>query len=131
MKRTLAVLSGLITIIVLSTATDVVLHRSGVFPPMGQPMGAALWWFAIGYRFAYTFLGGWISAKLDPQPGMRATWILTGLGVVLGLAGIAVSIGKPELGPAWYAWGVAVTGPLACWLGGTFYNHNPKRSEAL
>ena len=98
MKRAIAVLAGLIAIFILSTATDPIMHRSGVFPPMGQPVSAALWWLAIGYRFAYTFLGGWISARLDPQPGMRATWILAG--------------------------------PLACWLGGTYY-HNPKQTEAL
>lgn len=130
MKRTLAVIAGLITVIVLSTLTDMILHSTGVFPAMGQPMSAALWLLAIAYRFAFTFAGGWLSAKLDPERGMKAVWILSGIGFLLGLVGVAIAMGKPEMGPAWYAWGVALTGPFASWFGGKFFNRKPKSSEA-
>ncbi|MEO7424755.1 MAG: hypothetical protein ABI036_06175 [Fibrobacteria bacterium] len=131
MKLTLAVLAGLITVIFLSTVTDIIMHSTGVFPPMGQPMAAALWVLAVAYRFVFTFLGGWISARLDPRRGMKAVRILTGLGCLLGLAGVGMAMSKPEMGPAWYAWGVALTGPLASWLGGVFFNRNMKQTEAI
>jgi len=61
---------------------------------------------------------------------MRAVWILTGIGVIFGLLGVAVSLSKPDLGPAWYARGVALTGPPSSWLGGRlrirFETHSPK-----
>ncbi len=131
MKLALAVLAGLITVIFLSTVTDLIMHAIGAFPPMGQPMATGLWVLAVAYRFVFTFAGGWISAKLDPQRGMKAVWILTGLGCLLGLAGVGVAMGKPEMGPAWYAWGVALTGPLASWLGGISFNRKLKQTEAI
>jgi hypothetical protein len=130
MKRTLAVIAGLITVIVLSTLTDMIMHATGVFPALGQAMSTSLWLLAIAYRFAFTFAGGWLSAKLDPQRGMKAVWILTGIGLLLGLVGVGIAMGKPEMGPVWYAWGVALTGPLASWLGGIFFNRKPIASEA-
>jgi hypothetical protein len=118
LRRAGAVFAGLMAVIVLSTVVDLILHSTGVFPAMGQPMSTGLWCLAIGYRFAFTLLGGWIAAQLDPHGSMRAVWILTGLGCVLGLMGVGVALSKPQMGPLWYAWGVALTGPPASWLGG-------------
>jgi len=42
MKTTGSLLAGLITTFMLSTAVDVALHATGVFPPFGQPMSNAL-----------------------------------------------------------------------------------------
>jgi hypothetical protein len=114
-----AVLAGLVTVVVLSTATDAVLHATGVFPPMGRPMAGGLWVLATAYRFVFTFLGGWVTARLAPEPRMRAVWILTGIGAALGLVGVLSTLGAgPELGPLWYPVAVAVTGPIASWWGG-------------
>lgn len=114
----LAVLGGLVTVIVLSTAVDAVLHATHVFPAEGQAMSTGMWWLAIGYRAVFTLAGGWVAARLLPSAPMRAAGILTAIGTVLGLVGVAVSMGKPEMGPAWYAWGVALTGPPCSWWGG-------------
>ncbi len=130
LRRAGAVLGGLVTVVVLSTATDAVLHALGVFPAMGRPMSAALWWTAIGYRAGFTLLGGWVAARLDPRAPMRAAWILTGVGTVLGLAGVAVAMSQPGLGPLWYAWAVALTGPPASWLGGRLRVAQATRKEA-
>ncbi len=129
LRRTAAVFAGLLCIVVLSTAVDAVMHSTGVFPPMGQPMSTTLWWWAITYRAVLTLLGGWIAARLDPAKSMRAVLILTGLGVVLGLVGVGIAASQPELGPAWYAWGVALTGPPCCWLGGLLYFRTHTRSR--
>ncbi len=118
LRRAGAVLAGLVTVIVTSSVADAVMHGKGIFPPMGQPMAPGLWWLAVTYRMVFTVLGGWIASRLDPEHGMRAAWILTGLGCVLGLAGVGVALTHPEMGPQWYAWAVAVTGPPASWLGG-------------
>jgi hypothetical protein len=62
-----------------------VMHYTGIFPSIGKPMITILWCLAIGYRFGFTFLAGWITARLDPNQGMKATLFLTGIGCVLGL----------------------------------------------
>jgi len=127
-RRAGAVAGGLATVIVFSTALDAVMHATGLFPPIGQPMAATRWWLAVGYRFAVTLLGGWTAARFDPDRGMRAAWILTGLGAALGLAGLGVGLAHPELGPLWYAWAVALTGPPASWLGGRLSIHQRKET---
>jgi hypothetical protein len=50
LRRIDAVLAGLLAIIILSTATDAVLHATGVFPPSGQPMVDAFFLLATAYR---------------------------------------------------------------------------------
>jgi len=45
-RRIGAVLAGLLAIIILSSATDMVLHATRVFPPSGQPMSDALFLLA-------------------------------------------------------------------------------------
>ena len=129
-RRTAAVLAGLAVVVILSSVTDGVMHACGVFPAMGQPMTTGLWVLAVSYRFAFTLLGGWVAGRLDPGRTMRAVWILTGLGVALGLLGVGVSLSHPELGPAWYAWAVALNGPPASWLGGRIFVHSLNRTEA-
>ena len=127
LRRAGAVIAGLLTTIIVTTVVDVILHSTGVFPPMGQPMSSTLWWLAIGYRVVITVLGGWVTAKLDPSEPMRAVAIGTGIGCVLGLVGVGIAMSKPEMGPAWYAWGVALTGPPACWWGGTLFVRSTSR----
>lgn len=127
LRRAGAVIAGLLTTIIVTTIVDIGMHATGVFPPMGQPMSSSLWWLAIAYRAVITVGGGWVTAKLDPSEPMRAVAIGTGIGSVLGLVGVGVALSKPEMGPAWYAWGVALTGPPACWLGGLlFTNAHPR-----
>jgi hypothetical protein len=85
---------------VLSTAADALLYGTGVFPPMGQPMAVGLWILATAYRFAFTFLGGSLTARLAREPRMRRVWVATGIGAFLGLVGVLVTLGKgPEFGP--------------------------------
>ena len=129
-RRTVAVLAGLVTVVALSVTTDAVMHAAGVFPSTGTLTAAWAWGVAIGYRFAFSMLGGWVAARLDPAKPTLAAGILATLGLVLGLLGVAVSIGHPEMGPSWYAWGVALTGPPATWIGGRLLAHNPSRLEA-
>ncbi len=122
-RRTLrsigAVLAGLLAIVVLSTATDMAMHASGVFPPMGQPMSDGLFLFAMAYRVVYGVAACYLAARLAPNRPMGHALLLGAVGVVIGLAGTAATWNRgPEFGPKWYALAVAAS-PLPCaWVGG-------------
>ena len=49
-KSIRAVVAGVLVIIVVTTLVDIVLHATGVFPPMIQPMSNALKVLATSYR---------------------------------------------------------------------------------
>jgi hypothetical protein len=119
MKSIGAVLAGLLLIVILSSAVDVVLHATGVFPPWGQPMSDALFALATGYRIVISVGGCWVAARLAPNRPMQHALVLGAIGFVISAIGAAVTIGRgPEFGPAWYPLVlVAVSMPCA-WLGG-------------
>src|SRR6187402_3166600 len=52
-RRIGSVLAGLVTIFFLSTATDMALHATSVFPPFGERMSDALFVLAAAYRVLY------------------------------------------------------------------------------
>lgn len=59
-----AIVVGIITIVVLSTLTDFVLEKLGVFPPPEQ--GLFITWMllvAFIYRSIYAVIGGYITAS--------------------------------------------------------------------
>jgi len=109
---------GLVAIFVLSSACDGLMHAVGVFPAMGKPMSAGLFALALSYRSLISVFGCALAARLSVTRPMRTALLLGGVGVLLSLVGLAVSLSKPELGPIWYpAALVAVALPCA-WLGG-------------
>lgn len=117
-----AVLAGLVVVIVLSTAADMVMHATGVFPPSGEPMTDPVQHLlALAYRGLFTVVGGWVTARLAPSAPGKHVLVLAGAGLMLGGLGVAVSL-TSDLGPAWYAIAVAVTGPLCTLLGGYLYS---------
>ncbi len=119
MKSIGAVLAGLLTIVILSSAVDVALHAAGVFPPWGQPMSGALFALALGYRIVISIGGCWLAARLAPNRPMQHALILGGIGVVLSAVGAAMTIGKgPEFGPMWYPLALVVVAMPCAWLGG-------------
>lgn len=92
LRRIGAVLAGFLAIIILSTATDMALHATGVFPPFGQRMGDALFLLALSYRIVY------------------------------GVAGLVVSIAGAvvmwDAGPARYFLAVIAIAMPCAWAGG-------------
>lgn len=116
-RRILAVTAGFLAVVVLSTATDQVLHATGVYPPPGQRMSDGLFALALAYRIVFTVLGGWITVRMAPDRPMAHAWVLAGIGLVAGCAGAAFALSHPELGPAWYAIAIAATGAPCVWLG--------------
>jgi len=83
-----AVLAGLLIIVILSTAVDVVLHATGVFPPWGQPMSDRL--FALG---------------------------VVGV-VISIIGAVATIGRGPEFGPTWYPLALVIVAMPCAWVGG-------------
>ena len=121
-----AVLAGLIFIFITHVGTDAVMHASGVFPPVGQPMyDIGLLLMASLYRGIYSVIGCYLAARLAPKYPMRHALILGGIGVLLSTAG---AIALWDFGPAWYPLSlIALSIPYA-WLGGKVFEARAGRS---
>src|SRR6185369_3723171 len=117
-RSIVAVAAGFLTVVVLSLATDQLLHVLDVYPPWGQPMWEAhLNALALSYRIVYTLLGGFITARLAPHTPMRHVMILAIIGLVAGTAGAVAAI-TGNFGPNWYPIALAVTAYPCTWFGG-------------
>ena len=119
LRRVGAVLAGLLLVIITSTATDALMHGTGIFPPLGWPMPDSLFVLALAYRIVYSVAGGYLTARLAPdQPIKHALWLGI-IGLVLGLAGAAATWNRgSEFGPKWYPLLLAATAIPSTWLGG-------------
>jgi hypothetical protein len=116
-----AVLAGLIAIVVVSTATDALLHATGVFPPFGEPMSGALFLLATAYRIVYGVAGSYLAARLTPDRPMRHALALGVVGLVVSIAGAAATWDAgPAFGPRWYPLAVIAIAMPCAWVGGRF-----------
>ncbi|MEN3328886.1 MAG: hypothetical protein V7638_3693 [Acidobacteriota bacterium] len=114
-----AVLAGLLFVIIITTATDALLHATGIFPPWGQPMSDSLFLLAFAYRIVYGIAGGYITARLAPDKPVKHAVVLGAIGFVLSLAGAAATWNRgPEFGPKWYPLALIVIAIPTAWLGG-------------
>jgi hypothetical protein len=110
-----AVAAGLVGIFAVTTATDVVMHATGVFPPPGAPpMSGVLFLFAFAYRFVFDVAGCWLTARLAPRRPMRHAMVLGSIGFVLSIAG---ALAMWDAGPAWYPISLAASALPCAWLG--------------
>jgi hypothetical protein len=118
-RSIVAVFAGFVAVVVLSLATDQVLHVLDVYPPWGEPMyDTGLNALALTYRIIYTLLGGFVTARLAPRAPMRHVMVLALIGLAAGTAGAIVAITQADLGPSWYPIALAVTAYPVTWLGG-------------
>jgi MFS family permease len=111
-----AVLAGMITIVALSTGTDWLLERLGIFPPPEQ--GLFIVWMlllALVYRSIYAVAGGYVTAMLAPDRPMRHAIILGIIGIVASIAGTIVGW---DLSAHWYPILLIITSLPCTWLGG-------------
>jgi peptidoglycan/LPS O-acetylase OafA/YrhL len=115
-----AVAAGFVVTAVASTAADAAMHAAGIFPSSPRSMSEPLFALAATYRALFTVAGGYVTARLAPDRPMRHAWILAGIGLVAGLAGIVAYyiIGGAELGPAWYPISIPIEAIPCVWLGG-------------
>lgn len=121
LSSVLAVIAGFLTIAVLSTATDMVLHITGIYPPNGEPMfQPELNALALAYRVVFTILGGYVTARLAPSsPGVHVL-ILASIGLVLSVLGVFASM-SANLGPIWLPIALVITAVPCVWFGGWLY----------
>jgi hypothetical protein len=111
-----AVLAGLFAIVAVTTGVDVVLHATGVFPPLGgPPMSSALFLLAFSYRLVIDVAGSWLTARLAPDRPMRHALVLGAIGTALSIGGAIVMW---DAGPAWYPLVLAASALPCAWLGG-------------
>ena len=114
-----AVIGGLLTIVVLDNLIDVILHATGVYPPMWSAMDDVLYLLAIGYRTVDGILGCYLAARLAPRDPMRHALVIGLIGVVLsGLGAMATWNAGPEFGPTWYPLTLVAVTPVCAWIGG-------------
>ena len=119
-KSTWAVVAGLLVIIGVTTLVDILLHITGVFPGVDQPIDDALALLATAYRIVISVAGAWLTARLAPNRPMRHAMILGGVGVVLGLVGV-IATWNMGLGPRWYPIALVVLAIPQCWVGGKIF----------
>ena len=110
-----AVVAGFFAIVILSTLTDMVLHATGVFRPLGQQMSDALFLVALAYRIVFGVAGCYITARLAPGRPMWHALVLGVIGLVVSIAGAVVMW---EAGPAWYSLAVIAISMPCAWVGG-------------
>lgn len=114
-----AVLGGLLAIVVLDTGIDAVMHVTGIYPPLGQPMASTLFLLAMAYRLVDGIAGSYIAARLAPHRPMRHALILGVVGIVFSTIGAVVTWNKgPAFGPHWYPVALIVIAIPCAWTGG-------------
>jgi len=124
-----AVFAGVLFIIVATTLVDIVLHLTGVYPPMKESLTDRLAGLATSYRVIIGVLGGWLTARLAPHKPMKHALILGLVGTVLGLGGVVANAYKP-MGPMWYPIALVVLAIPQCWLGGWIFKSQSGRASA-
>ena len=113
-----AVLAGMLSIVILSIATDLIMEKSGVFP--GQDQSAYTQWMlalALAYRSIYTVVGGYVTAKCSPNKVMTHAMVLAGIGMVMGTLGAVANWDKVMPGTEWYPIAIVVESVPLVWLG--------------
>jgi hypothetical protein len=114
-----AILAGLFTVVLLSIATDMLLHAAGIFPALGQPMSDKLFLLATLYRTLYGVLGGYIAARLAPNRPIGHALLLGYIGLAASIAGAIATWGRgAAYGHEWYPLALVVLAVPGAWLGG-------------
>ena len=113
-----ALLAGFVAVVVLSLAADALMHATGIFPPLGQPMPDSRFSLALAYRTAIGILGGYLVAKIAPDRPMRHALLSGGLGLLISTLGVVLTWNAgPEFGPHWYPIALAASALPTAWAG--------------
>jgi len=118
-KSIRAVVAGAVVAVALSIGTDLLLHKAGVCPALGQVMSDPLLLFATAYRAVYGVLGSYVSARLAPNRPMMHALVLGAIGLAVSILGTVVTWNRTaEFGPHWYPLALVVLAMPQAWLGG-------------
>ena len=115
-RSILAVLTGIIVGIILSTGTDFGLHAIGLTPSPKDRWPNHLLALATVYRSIYGIFCSWLIARLAPNRPMAHS-IFTGvLGLIVSSLG-AIAAWSTTAGQHWYPIALALTALPTAWLG--------------
>ena len=119
LRSIIAGFAGLVTVVLLSTITDEIMHGLGIIPrgAMWNPWHNAL---ALAYRCIAAVAGGYATARLAPRAPLAHAAALGVVGAALGIAGVVLTADL-NLGPRWYPIALAVTAFPLTLLGGFAY----------
>jgi hypothetical protein len=118
-RSIVAVVVGILAGVIPTLITDVVLHATGVFPPLGERMSDGPLVLATAYRVLYGILGSYVIARLAPARPMLHALIGGLIGVVVSGIGAVVTWNHvPSLGPHWYPIALIITALPCAWVGG-------------
>jgi len=115
-----AIVAGFLFVVVLSIATDVVFHKLGVFPPLGQYTPDKPLLLATFYRVIYGIIGSYITARLAPNRPMLHALLGGCIGIAIGTLG-AVLTWNQNLGAHWYPVALVVLALPQAWLGAKLF----------
>jgi hypothetical protein len=114
-----AIIAGMLVIIIFSIATDGLMVKLGIFPPLDQgTYNTNMLIIALFYRSAYAVLGGYVTARISSINAMRNAIILGIIGTVLGIMG---AITGWNLSAHWYPIALVITAIPCTWLGAKIY----------
>jgi hypothetical protein len=120
-RSALAVFAGILVGVVLTLATDQILHKTGVFPPWGDSMAGyeGILLLATVYRALYGVLSSYVIARLAPDRPMQHALVGGSIGLAVCILGAAMTWNKgPAFGPHWYPLALVVLALPQAWVGG-------------
>jgi peptidoglycan/LPS O-acetylase OafA/YrhL len=95
-------------------ATDLLLVRSGVFPPFSESQAYTdtLLAIALTYRTLYGVVAAYLTARLAPQRPMLHACALGSIGLLLAIVGVVFVVSAAT---AWYALALVMVALPAAW----------------
>ena len=114
------IFAGFVFVVIFSIATDALLYKLAVFPPVGRYTPSKPLLLATTYRVIFGIVGSYITARLAPYKPMQHALIGGCIGVVLGVVGAAVTWNR-NLGPHWYPVALIILAIPQSWLGAKVY----------
>jgi hypothetical protein len=115
-----ALMAGMLTVIILTTLLDIVLHLVRFYPAWDAPLNDMQSVVATLYRVVIGAAGAWLTASLAPTNPMKHVLWLGVLGTVLCAVGAVVTWNK-GMGPHWYGIALAALAIPQSWIGGKIY----------
>ena len=125
-RRVLSVVAGVVAIGMLSSATDILLDATGVYPS-GPLFDTGLLLMATAYRIVFSIVASGLVARLAPDYSMRHALAFGGVGVVLSTLGV-VANAQMHLGAEWYPLLLVAVALPCAWSGGKLFQLTATRA---
>lgn len=128
-RSALALLTGIVIGIVLSTATDFGLHAIGLTPSPKDRWPNNLLVLATMYRAVYGIFASYVIARLAPNRPMGHALVAGTLGMIVSILG-AIAAWSTTAGQHWYPVALALTAIPTAWMGAKLWLMQSSRRTA-